>query len=164
MPRTPKYPLEQLREHRDRRVDAATAELGQAVRSREAAEEAKRRADRERDDAEARAAAVRSAEADRLASGELRAVDLARAEAWEHAARGEIAALAGAADRAEGQRRDADDAEVRARGALAQTKAERDVVAKDEARFVDRVRREHEAKEEEAAEEVFAGSHAKRER
>src|SRR5262245_29059751 len=40
MPRPPKYPLEPLLEHRERKVDDATAELGGAVRHREDAEAA----------------------------------------------------------------------------------------------------------------------------
>jgi hypothetical protein len=156
MPRNPKYPLEPLREHRDRKVDAATAQLGDAVRAREAADDAKRRAEQQRVAAEERAAAVRQAEAGLLANGELRVADLARAEAWEHAASVEMADLGRSVARADGQVTAARDAEVQARGELAQKKADLDVVAKDEARFDAGVRRARDAAEEEAAEEVFA--------
>jgi len=156
MPRNPKYPLEPLREHRDRRVDAATAQLGDAVRTREAADDAKRRAEQERLDAEARAAAVRKDEAALLANGELRVADLARAEAWEHAVGVEMTDARSAVARAHGHLAAARDAEVQARGELAQKKADLDVVTKDEARFDAGVRRAREAAEEESAEEVFA--------
>jgi flagellar biosynthesis chaperone FliJ len=156
MPRNPKYPLEPLREHRDRKVDTATAELGDAVRARESAADAKRRAEDERREAEARAAAVRDDEAQRLANGELRVADLARAQAWEHAASAEIEDLGRAIDRADGHLAAAHDAEAQARAELAQKKADLDVVTKDHARFDAGVRRAREGAEEEAADEAFA--------
>ena len=156
MPRNPKYPLEPLREHRDRRVDAATVQLGDAVRSREAADDAKRRAEQERLDAEARAAAVRDDEAALLANGELRVADLACAGAWEHAASAEMTDLGSAIARADGHLAAAREAEVQARGELAQKKADLDVVVKDEARFDAAARSKQEAAEEESAEEAFA--------
>ena len=100
VPRPPKYPLEPLLEHRERRVEDATAELGDAVRAREAAESEKARAEAERRAGEESAARTRAAEADLLAKGELRAVDLARAQAWEHAEQVRLAHLAAAEGRA----------------------------------------------------------------
>ncbi len=157
MARPPKYPLEPLLEHRERGVDAATAELGDAVRAREAAEKAKALAEAARREEEDRAAQVRAAEAALLARGELRAVDLARAQAWEHAEQRTLEELGAAERRAAEHAGHALTAEERARMDLAQKKADRDVVAKDEARFVDRQRREREAREEEAAEEAWGG-------
>src|SRR4051812_13466825 len=136
MPRNPKYPLEPLREHRDRNVDAATAQLANAVRAREAAEEAKRSAEEERQQADARAAAVRQDEAVLLAGGELRVADLARAQAWEHAATVELADLGRVVARASADASAACDAEGDARAELARKKADLDVVTKDKARFV----------------------------
>jgi hypothetical protein len=156
MPRNPKYPLEALREHRDRNVDAATSQLGDAIRVREAAGDAKRSSEAERQEAEARANAVRGDEAARLANGELRVEDLARAQAWEHGATAELEDLGRAVHRAEGRLVAAQEAEATARTVLSQNKADRDVVAKDEARFDERTRRAHEAAEEEAVDEVFA--------
>lgn len=156
MPRNQKYPLEPLREHRDRKVESATAELGSAVRAREAADAAKHHAEQERVAAIARLAKLRDEERELLASGELRAADLARAEAWEHAASAEVEGLARAVDRAEGHLAAARDLEARARALLAQEKADLDVVAKDEARFDAGVRRARDASEEEAADEAFA--------
>lgn len=154
---SPKYPLKPLLEHRDRKVDEATAELGDAVRQREAAADAKVRAEQARKQAEEQAAAVRAAEAKRLEGGELRAVDLARAEAWAHAASNEIAQLGRAVDRADNSLTEARNVEGQARGQLAQRMADRDVVAKDRERFVDRARRAQDAAAEEAAEEAWGG-------
>lgn len=156
MPRNPKYPLEPLREHRDRKVEHATAQLGEAVRAREAADDAAKRAERERVEAVARAASVREDEAHRLANGELRVADLARAQAWEYAANAELADCDRAVDRAAGELGAARELEAGARTELAQKKADLDVVAKDEARFDAGVRRARDASEEEAADEVFA--------
>ena len=155
MPRNPKYPLEPLHEHRDRTALAATKQLGEAVRIRESAEEAKRRAEEERREAEAHAAEVRRDEAELLARGDLRVADLARAEAWEHAASTAMSALGRAIARADETVSAAQAAVGQARADLAVKKADLDVVTKDKARFTDRVRRDGDAAEEEAAEEVF---------
>ena len=156
MPRNPKYPLEPLREHRDRKVERATAELGEAVRAREAADDAKRRAEQERAEALAHAATVRDDESGRLANGELRVADLAHAQAWEHAVSAELGdrdrTVACAADELGSAR----EHEAGARRELAQKKADLDVVAKDEARFDADARRARDASEEEAADEAFA--------
>ena len=158
MPRNPKYPLTPLREHRDRKVEAGTAELGVAVVAREAAGDAKRAAEREHVEAEARAEKVRRDEAALLGSGALRAADLAHAQAWEHGARAEISELAQAVARADGQLTIMRAAEGTARVALGQEKADLDVVVRDQARFDDQARRAREASEEEAADEVFAAA------
>ena len=149
MARPPKYPLEPLLEHRERRVDDATAELGDAIRARESAEEAKRRAEAARQEEEERARHVREEEASMLARGELRAVDLARASAWEHAERARVAELAAAEQRSTARVAEARTDEETKRAELAQKRADHDVVAKDEAKFRDRLRKEREAKEEE---------------
>lgn len=154
---SPKYPLKPLLEHRERGVDDATAELGQAVRTREAAEDARMRAERVRREAEEHAALVKAAEEQRLSRGELRAVDLARADAWELGARSEIARLANVVETAEAKESRAYDAEEIARHGLAQKMADRDVVVKDAARFDARVKQRVMLAEEEAAEEVFRG-------
>ena len=156
MPRNPKYPLEPLREHRDRKVEHATAELGEAVRAREAADEAKRRADQDRAETLAHAATVRDDETGRLANGELRVADLARAQAWEHAVSVELGDRDRTVSRAAGELGSAQQREAGARRELAQKKADLDVVAKDEARFDADARRVRDASEEEAADEVFA--------
>lgn len=157
MARSSKYPLEPLLQHRERKVDDATAELGDAVRAREDAEEAKRRAERAKQEAEERAARVRAEEAERLERGELRAGDLAAAGQWEVGVRHAIADLARVEGQAGARAEEARTAEDEARAALAREKADRDVVAKDRARFTDKVRRVSEAAEEESAEEAHRG-------
>lgn len=159
MPGNPKYPLAPLREHRDRKVDAATAELGGAVRAREAADQAKRAAELERLAAEARAAAVRADEAARLARGELRAGDLAHGQAWEYGAQTQISHLADVEVHAADRLAAACDAEGAAQRGLAHEKADLDVVVKDQGRFEDRARRARDSAEEEAAEEVYLAGH-----
>ncbi|MBX3218415.1 MAG: hypothetical protein KF850_40795 [Labilithrix sp.] len=151
---SPKYPLKPLLEHRERKVDDATAELGHAVRSRESADAARARAELERRAAEERALRVRAAEADRLARGELSVADLARGQAWELAASAELTQLTRTVERAEQSVEQARAAEAGARGELAQKMADRDVVTKDEARFLDRRRKRALSAEEEAAEEA----------
>jgi hypothetical protein len=136
----PKYPLKSLLEHRERLVDDAAAELARRIEARVSAEgvlEGSRIA-RERADEDARA--IRADEAERLARGELRAVDLARGDAWEMSARAEARKLAAAVvDAAAGL--DGEQAkETAARVTLGGKLAERDVVRKDEERFVARVR------------------------
>ena len=156
MPRNPKYPLEPLREHRDRKVEHATVELGEAVRAREAADEARQRAEEARAGAVARAATLRDEEVGRLANGELRVADLVRAQAWEHAVSAELADRDEAVARADGELGAAREHEAGARTELAQKKADLDVVAQDEARFDAGARRARDACEEEAADEAFA--------
>jgi hypothetical protein len=156
MPRSPKYPLGPLLQHRERKVDDATSDLGEAVRAREAAEEAKLGAERERCEAESRAAEEREAEAVRLASGELRVADLAHAQQWELGVSHAIADLSRVEGQADDRARLAREGEEQARSELAKQKADRDVVAKDRSRFSDKLRKSVDAAEEENAEEAHA--------
>ncbi|MBX3203495.1 MAG: hypothetical protein KF764_00440 [Labilithrix sp.] len=154
---SPKYPLKPLLEHRERKVDDATAELGDAVRAREAADAARARAEATRRDAEERASHVRAEEAERLGRGELSVADLARGQAWEIGASAQIRRLTEAVEVAEQDVAEARDGEASARVDLARKMADRDVVVKDEARFVDGLRKRALAAEEEAAEEARRG-------
>ena len=154
---SPKYPLKPLLEQRERNVDEATAELGGAIRGREAADAARLRAEKERRDEEERADRVRREEAERLARGELRAADLAHAQAWEVGAHAQMRQLERAVTVAEETAERARDGEHAARMQLARTMADRDVVAKDKARFEDRLKKRALAAEEEAAEEAYRG-------
>ena len=154
---SPKYPLKPLLEHRERKVDDATAELGGAVRARETADAGRARAETERRAAEERAARVRAEEAERLARGELRAADSARGQAWEIGASAEIGQLTRAVEVAEQKVEQARGDEAEARVELARKMADCDVVVKDEARFADRLKNRALAAEEEAAEEAFRG-------
>jgi hypothetical protein len=149
-----KYPLQPLLDHRERKVDAATAELGDAVRDRERAEAARARAEAASRESEARAASVRAAEAAALVRGELRVEDLARAGEWEIGARAQSDELRRAVVSADAKVDAATSAEGEARGELARLKADHDVVAKDQARFDAQVRKRHDAADEEAAEEA----------
>ncbi len=157
MPKHPKYPLEPVLEHRDREVDDATTSLADAIRRREDADARRARSERERREAEERAAAERQLERERLAEGELRAADLARADAWEMGVRREITDLSRAAERAAAESASASAEEDAARSELAQKKADRDVVAKDQARFVEKHRKHAEAVEEEDGAEAWRG-------
>lgn len=152
-----KYPLKPLLEHRERAADDRTKELGKAVRAREEADAAKARAEEIRLAAERAADAVRANEAALLAQGELSVADLSRGQAWEIGAQARIGDLRRAEVAADGRVRDARSAEGQARGALAGALADRDVVAKDEARFVERIEKKKLAAEEEQAEEAFRG-------
>ncbi len=154
---SPKYPLKPLLEQRDRSVDDAKAELGGAVRAREAADAAQRRAEAERVAEAERADRVRHDESERLARGELRAADLAHAQAWEIGARAQMKELERAVEVAEATAERARGDERVARTELAQQMADRDVVAKDKARFDDHVKKRALAAEEEAAEEAYRG-------
>lgn len=159
---TPKYPLKPLLEHRERKVDDATAELGQAVRARESAEDAKRHAEEERRVAEEKARAIRENEAQKLVNGELSVADLARADAWSFAAQNEQQRLESLVNSADTKVAAARSVETAKRGDLATSMADRDVVAKDEARFVDRSKKKALALEEEAAEEAYRGGDRRR--
>ncbi len=154
---SPKYPLKPLLEQRQRTVDDATAELGGAIRAREAADAARMRAETNRQQAAERAKRVRDEEAERLARGELRAADLAHGQAWEIGAQAQMQQLERAVETAERSVERARDEEHLARTGLAQKMADRDVVAKDEGRFEDRLKKRALAAEEEAAEEVYRG-------
>lgn len=154
---SPKYPLKPLLEHRERAATDAKAELGNAVRRREAADAARARTELARRSAEESAAAVRADEAERLLRGELRVADLARGASWEIGATAHIADLTRAVEVAEHQVSEARSGEENSRLALAQKLADRDVVAKDQSRFDERNRKRAGVAEEEAAEEAFRG-------
>ena len=154
---SPKYPLKPLLEHRERAATDATAELGNAVRRRETADAARARTELARRSAEERAAEVRANEEERLLRGELRVADLAQGASWEVGAGAQIAELTRSVEVAERQLAEARSGEESSRLALSQKLADRDVVAKDQARFDERNRKRAGAAEEEAAEEAFRG-------
>ncbi len=131
------------------------ADLGHAVRTREAAEVSRQTAEREREAGELRAQAIRREEAARLDKGELRAADLLHAQAWEQRECSETVGLAQAVERAARHLESSRLAEATARAALARAKADLEVVVKDQARFDDEALRDREGREQEAADEVF---------
>jgi hypothetical protein len=152
----PKYPLKPLLEHRERLVTDAKDELAQAARAREAAEDARREAEAQRLRAADEAARQRDDEAERLARGELRAIDLARAEAWEVGVRAEMDDLDRAVSARARRTEEMAAKEQAALGTLVRRTSERDVVAKDEQRFDAQVRRRTAASEEEALGDLIA--------
>lgn len=153
--RRPRYPLEPLVELRDHQVDRAAAGLAGAIANREDAEQGRRAADAARAAHEAAAHQVRVAESEALDRGELRAADLAGADAWEARVTHESAAMASAVERARTAEDRAREGERAARGDLAARRADADVVAKDRARWADEQRLRADAKEEEAASEIW---------
>ena len=151
----PKYPFSQLAALRNKKVDDAANELANKTTARAAAERDRRAAEDRRDAHEAAAARVREGEANALARGELRAADLARANAWEVRIGAESAARVSEVDRARASEAGALEGEQRTRALLTSRRADADVVTKDQARWSHRLRKHAEAKEEEAASEAW---------
>jgi hypothetical protein len=156
--RPPRYPLQPLARLREEQVDAAVRGLATAVAGRDAAELARRTAERRRDVHAEAAARVREAEGQALGRGELRAADLARAGAWETRVASERQAMASEVGRALGAEAQARDAERKAQEDTATRKADAEVVATDQARWSEALHKRGEAREEEAAEEAFRRS------
>lgn len=155
MPSPSGYPLSPLLAHRERLVEEAESTLARAVQGREAADRAETSARAERRAAEERAQAIRAEEAARVARGEARAVDLARVTAWEQAEAKRMSELEGRVEEAVRAALRAREAEEAARAVLATRSADRDVVAKDEAKFLESKARAAEARAEEDAAEAW---------
>jgi hypothetical protein len=153
--RRPRYPLEPLVELRDHQVDRAATSLAGAIAKREDAAQGRRAAEAARAAHDAAARQVRAEESEALDRGMLRAADLAGADGWEARVASESAAMASAVERARTAEERARDGESAARGDLAARRADADVVAKDRARWGDEQRRRGDAKEEEAASEIW---------
>ena len=154
-PPMPKYPLEPLAELREKKVEAAALELAEAVRKREAAARTLLAAELRRD-AQARAVAgLRQSEHGALSRGELRARDLARADAWGIRVAGERQSLVGAVDHARASEATARGQERDAQGTLAARRADAQVVAGHRTRWDDEARHRLEAREEEASSEAW---------
>jgi hypothetical protein len=153
--RPPKYALEPLARVREKKVDEAVhglavaiAQVGDAEGER-CATEARQRAH------ERTSERVRSDEAAALARGELRALDLAWAGAWGLGAAAEHKAIAAEVRLAREHETQAREGERQARDRVAATRADAEVVARDRARWNERLRRRAEAGEEEAASEAW---------
>lgn len=153
--RRPRYPLETLAEHRDRRVDDAVRGLAQAIRARETAEDARRRAENEREGHDARVCRTVAEEQTALERGELAASDLAHAHAWRVREDAERAALAEQVERAGRAEDQARTGEQGARDAVVVRRAEAEVVIQDRERWTAAARKRADAKEEEDAAEAF---------
>jgi hypothetical protein len=153
--RPPKYPLEPLAGLREKKADAAVSELAEAARKRMAAE-AKRRAAQQRVETHDLAAErVRGGEREALARGELRVLDLARANDWEMQMAAQRGSLASALSGARLDEVDAGSREDRARRQVASTKAEAQVVVNDRQRWRETRHKHEEANEEEASSEAW---------
>ena len=150
-----KYPLEPLAKLRDQKVDEATTALAEAVRKQEAAARALHAAESRRDAQARAAAAIREAEREALARGELRARDLARVDAWGVRVAVEQAVLNGAVERAGATEASAREGQGSAQGTLATRSAEARVVESHRERWDDERRRALEARDEEAATEAW---------
>lgn len=154
-PPMPKYPLEPLAELREKKAEAAALELAEAVRKREAAAGTLRVAELRREGHAQAVAALRKSEQGALGRGELRARDLARADAWGIRVAAERQSLAGAVDHARASEATARGKERDAQGTVAARRADAQVVSGHRARWNDDARRRLEAREEEASSEAW---------
>jgi len=150
-----KYPLEPLVDVRREHADAATRQLGESVRVRET---------REAELAAARARTLQHAdtvhatehrEREALEQGTLRALDLARQNAWQLQQEREAEELAHRESRSAEAVLAAADEETQARAQTAARLAELKAVERDRERFREREKKVALAKEEEAAEEAW---------
>jgi hypothetical protein len=149
------YALEPLADLRRSKADQAATELAKAVASKDASERERKAAEQRRQGHDAQAARTRDAEREALEQGQLRAADLARADAWEIQVAAERAALTGAVDRTRAAEDQARTVEARSQVELATREADSSVIDKDRARWDDGQRRLAEAKEEEEAAEAY---------
>jgi hypothetical protein len=152
-----KYPLAALEAMRAHEVDLAARALSEAVAAREAASRGRARAAQAAEAHEAAARAAREAHQAALARGELRAVDLLQADAWEAGVRAEGAALARELSAAVERERAAEGREATARGEAAAREADDELVARHRARFEAGVAAAARAREEDDAETAFLG-------
>jgi hypothetical protein len=150
-----KYPLEPLAELRDKRVDEANGALGSAVRVRDAAARLLRAAEQRREGQALAVAVARKAELDALGQGDLRAWDLARADAWGVRVAAERRGLTAEVDRAQAADTKAREAEGEAQTAVTLRRADAQVIAGHRSRWEEARRRALEAREEEAAFEAW---------
>ena len=153
--RTPKYPLELVRELRKKGADEAGRALAAAAREREAAERRVQDAELKSDAHAARARRVRSAERQALARGELSVADLSRADCWEARIKNEKGVLSGELVEARTDEGSAQAAEQSAREEYAARKAGSDLVAEHRVRWNGELHKRREADEEEACSEAW---------
>lgn len=151
----PKYPLEPLRTVRETQVKDARKELAQAIGRREGAETARRAAEARREVQARVVTAVREAEGAALAEGQLRARDLARADAWGVRMAKERYALVATVDKANATEVTAIEAEGQAQQHVAERHTEARVVETHHERWDAERRRALEAREEEASAEAW---------
>ena len=153
--RPQKYPLEPLVELRDRKVEEATGVLAAMIRARDAAAGRLRAALLRREKHAQAAAGIRQAELDALGRGDLRARDLARADAWGVRAAAEREALTASVQGAREAEAKALACQGDAQATAVARRADAQVVAGHRARWDETRRRALEANEEEAAFEAW---------
>jgi nicotinamide riboside kinase len=153
--RSRSYPLEAVVELRDSKVKEAARRLAAAARAREAAERAREAVQIRRADHDGAADVVRRAELGALARGQLRAVDLARADAWALRVAAERDALTAGIASARAAEATAIDHEHHAGGDVASFRADAKVVEKHRAGWDDAERKASEAREEDALSEAW---------
>ena len=152
--RPPKYPLEPLAALREKKVEGAIGKLAAARRAHDSAER-ERLASEEKGRAHAAAVErVRLAELEALSRGDLRAADLARADAWEARIASERRALEVELEGSRASEARARAEEDDAGRQVASRRAEAQVVDNDRARWHEALRRRGEAREEQAASEA----------
>jgi hypothetical protein len=153
--RPPKYPLQPLAELRKKKVDDAASVAAAATRQHDAAARARLGAQRRCEDYDRVTVRAREAEGDALARGELRAVDLARADTWIVRVSAERTALAAGLEGAREAEAKAKAGESDAQAAVASCRAEAELIARHRADWNEAVRKRVEAKEEEASSEAW---------
>ena len=150
-----KYPLQPLQEQREQAVDREAAALAGAERGHQAAgaEHARAKAARER--AEAAAQQQQQQEVERMVTGRVRAVDMARHAQAGQRARTQVAALSKAEQSAARAHAGAHDAANRQRTQLAVAESRSQAVAKDRQRWHKAQQRGERVREETSAEEYW---------
>lgn len=151
-----RYPLEPLVQIRAADVDGAAQAFARAIAERERAESLADEARREEQRFLDEATAVEQREALALASGVLRASDLAQRDAYLAGAARVARENAEAVARAESLVDVARETEERARAELAERKAQAKILENDRQRFVERARHAADVKEDDNVEEMVA--------
>ena len=145
-----KYPLEALRELRQKERDEQALRLGEQARQSARAESILRATERARQTEEQRKTTTLAAERSLLEQGELTAADLTAADRYRHASEGRSDALRARESRALDELRDAVQKESTARGELARKESEAKLMDRHRKDWQDAAARAGERAEEEA--------------
>ncbi len=155
MTRGRKYPLDLLARLRVKQVDDATRLLSEAIRAREAAEHGAAVVIARREASAEQTRAVGERERRALDRGELRAEDLAHADAWSVRVEAERVDLERRLAKAMEATHAAHEQESDAQGGVARARASSDVVSRDRTRWEDARQKRANLAEEEAGAEAF---------
>lgn len=151
-----RYPLEPLRRMRADEVDAKAKDLAEAARNRAAAEAERCSLEKAHEVLVAKTEGELDAERKRLEAGELRIEDLQRNALYRIRVEQEKASSSEAIAAAREAESRAHEVEASRREELARKKAEAEALLRDRERWVKNEERRAAAREDEAAEEVFA--------